>query len=595
MMEFLKQPTRYLFFTGKGGVGKTSLACATAVSLADRGNRVLLVSTDPASNLSEVLGTEIADQPTPVSGVPRLTAMNIDPEAEAAAYRERTVGPMRGLLPEEALKSMEEQLSGACTMEIASFDQFTALLTDSSRIGRFDHVIFDTAPTGHTLRLLQLPAAWSNFIDTNASGASCLGPLSGLEAQRQQYARAVQILADQAETTLILVARAEASALSEADRTRGELEQLGIHNQQLVINGRFRATDPDDPLARALDRRAERALQEMPTQLQALPRHEVPLLGHNLVGLEALRALADSNHDERMLEETDAWHPDLPSLDAIVDEFADSGHGLVMVMGKGGVGKTTIAAAIAVGLAERGLPVHLSTTDPAAHLTSTLAEEVPHLTVSRIDPVAETQAYTEHVLATSGKDLDDAGRELLREDLRSPCTEEVAVFHAFWKLVREARKGFVVLDTAPTGHTLLLLDAAGSYHREVLRNLSGKGKSVTTPLMLLQDPEYTRMLIVALPETTPVLEAQRLQSDLQRAGITPYGWVINSSLAAASTADPILVRRAQSERPQIERVQSELAERTFVVPMLAEPPVGRQALRRLVAGNTPSLIESGRT
>lgn len=587
-MEFLERPTRYLFFTGKGGVGKTSLACATAISLADRGQRVLLVSTDPASNLSEVLGTDIADQPTPVAGVRRLVAMNIDPEAEAAAYRERTVGPMRGLLPDDAIRQMEEQLSGACTMEIASFDQFTALLTDRRRAEEFDHVIFDTAPTGHTLRLLQLPAAWSSFIETNASGASCLGPLSGLEAQRQQYADAVNILSDPADTTLVLVARAEVSTLQEANRTRGELEQLGIHNQRLIINGRFRATDPHDSLAVALQARADRALVAMPAELQSLPQDEVPLLGHNLVGIEALRALAASDHTEATQEDLEPWTPDLPSLDTFIDDVAAAGHGLVMLMGKGGVGKTTLAAAIAVELAERGLPVHLSTTDPAAHLTSTLTEDVPHLTVSRIDPAAETQAYTDHVLATSGKDLDEAGKALLREDLRSPCTEEVAVFHAFWRLVREARHGFVVLDTAPTGHTLLLLDAAGSYHREVMRNVKSTAASVSTPLMMLQDPVYTRMLIVALPETTPVIEAERLQADLRRAGIEPYGWVINSSLAVAQTTDPVLVRRAHSERPQIERVQSELAQRTFIVPLLAEAPAGRRALLQLGTKAHPS-------
>jgi arsenite/tail-anchored protein-transporting ATPase len=587
-MKFLESPTRYLFFTGKGGVGKTSLACATAVSLADQGRRVLLVSTDPASNLSEVLDTEIDDQPTPVTGVPRLVAMNIDPAAAAKAYRERTVGPIRGVLPEDTVRQLEEQLSGACTMEIASFDEFTSLLTDGQQSAEFEHVIFDTAPTGHTLRLLQLPAAWSGFLEANSSGASCLGPLSGLEAQRQQYAHAVRILSAPESTTLILVARAEASALREAERTRGELDQLGISHQRLIVNGRFQASDPTDPLARALDARGARALREMPTGLNELPRDEVPLLGHNLVGIQSLRSLAAGDFEQRAPEDAISWNPALPSLDAFVADLAEAGHGLVMVMGKGGVGKTTIASAVAVGLAERGLPVHLSTTDPAAHLSGTLVDEIPHLTVTRIDPAAETKAYSEHVLATAGKDLDEEGRELLREDLRSPCTEEVAVFNAFWKLVREARHGFVVLDTAPTGHTLLLLDAAGSYHREVLRTMTTTAKRVVTPLMLLQDPDYTRVLIVALPETTPVMEAERLQADLRRAQIEPFGWVVNSSLSAASTTDPILVQRALSERPQIERVQSELAERAFIVPLLAEPPIGREALRDLVASSSPS-------
>ena len=590
-MQFIKHPTRYLFFTGKGGVGKTSLACSTAVALADSGRRVLLVSTDPASNLSEVLGTTVSDETAPIAGVPNLQAVNIDPEAEAAAYRERALAPLRGVLPDEAISSVEEQLSGACTMEIAAFDQFTALLTNGQQTEQYDHIIFDTAPTGHTLRLLQLPAAWSDFLDTT-SGDSCLGPASGLTAQRRQYAEAVEILADPQATTLVLVARAEPSALREAERTRDELHRLGIHNQRLAINGRFRAADPSDEIAAALERRGDTALQEMPPALAELPRDEIALQGHNLVGIAALRALASEEPACDVVEPVDTWRPDLPSLGSLVDDLVAPGHGLILVMGKGGVGKTSIAAAIAAEIAQREINVHLSTTDPAAHLTSTLAEEIPHLTVSRIDPAAETAAYTEHVLTSRGQELDEAGRALLREDLRSPCTEEVAVFHAFSKLVREAKRGFVVLDTAPTGHTLLLLDAAGSYHREILRTMNpsdGTVSHVTTPMMLLQNPEHTRVLIVTLPETTPVIEAERLQTDLRRAGIEPFAWVINASLAGTlaqtETTDPILRRRAQGERQQIEQVQTKIAQRTCLVPWLPQSPTGRTGLHQLLSAS----------
>lgn len=581
-MDFSHYATRHLFFTGKGGVGKTTLACATAVALADQGQRVLLVSTDPASNLSEVFGTDISDQVVPIAGVANLSAMNIDPEAEAAAYRERSIGPMRGVLPEEAIRTVEEQLSGACTVEIAAFDQFTALLTDPRKTQSYDHVVFDTAPTGHTLRLLQLPAAWSEFIDTNASGASCLGPASALESQRRQYSDAVRILADPEATTLVLVSRAERSALQEAERTRDELQRLGIHNQRLVINGRFRAADSDDEIALALELRGHRAMSSMPGPLAELPRDQVALLGHNLVGVAALRSLVVGVASDGEESEVERWKPGLPSLGDLVEDLIAPGHGLILVMGKGGVGKTSVAAAIAAEIARRGVNVHLSTTDPAAHLTATLPEQMPHLTVDRIDPVAETKAYTDHVLETRGKDLDEAGRELLREDLRSPCTEEVAVFHAFSKLVGEAKRGFVVLDTAPTGHTLLLLDAAGSYHREILRTMNPSIQNITTPMMMLQNPEHTRVLIVTLPETTPVIEAARLQADLRRADIDPYAWVINSSLAATDTADSLLLRRAQAERVQIEKVQSELAQKACIVPWLPDPPVGPEGLQQML-------------
>jgi arsenite/tail-anchored protein-transporting ATPase len=592
--------TRFLFFTGKGGVGKTSHACATAVALADAGRRVLLVSTDPASNLAEVLGTAIGQEPTPVPGADNLQAMNIDPEASAAAYRERAVGPVRGLLPESAIRQMEEQLSGACTVEVAAFDEFAALLVDDGRIGGFDHVVFDTAPTGHTLRLLQLPAAWSSFLEQNQRGASCLGPVSGQAEQRDRYAATLRALADPAATTIVLVSRPEPSALAEAERTHHELAVLGLGHQRLILNGVFRATTPGDALAAALDARARAAMAALPQALAALPRVEVPLQPHNLVGLDALRALVHGaaeagNSVGGDVASQRALPGHLPGLDALVDEMADAGHGLVMLMGKGGVGKTTLAAAIAVELAARGVPVHLSTTDPAAHLSASLAAEVDGLRVSRIDPVAETQAYRERVLATAGKNLDDDGRALLEEDLRSPCTDEVAVFHAFSRIVNEARRGVVVLDTAPTGHTLLLLDTTGAYHREVLRSSRVAPERVTTPLMRLQDPDHTRVLIVTLPETTPVSEAERLQEDLRRADIEPFAWIINQSLAAADTVDPVLAARARAELPLIERVRHQLAKRVAVVPMLATEPVGPERLRDLVRGRATELAaEAGR-
>jgi arsenite/tail-anchored protein-transporting ATPase len=585
MLHVMEHATRYLFFTGKGGVGKTSLATATAVTLADRGRRVLLVSTDPASNLGQVLECDVGDTITPVSAVAGLHTVNIDPEGAAAAYRERVLGPVRGSLSAADVAQLTERLSGACTTEIAAFDEFTQLLTDDDIVARFQHVIFDTAPTGHTLRLLQLPAAWSRFIADNPGGASCLGPLSGLESQRAQYAAAVRTLADPAVTTLVLVTRPEPSALAEASRTSEELSALGIDSQRLVVNAMFEARDAADPLAAALERRGRQAMDAMPAGLRRLPTETVPLRARNAVGLDALRSLlAEDADDSRAVADLHA-DGELPGdLGSMLDDVAAAGHGLIMLMGKGGVGKTTLAAAVAVELAGRGVPVHLSTTDPAAHVGAALDGEVAGLTVSRIDPRAETERYIERTLAVRGRDLDGEGRRLLLEDLRSPCTEEVAVFHAFSRVVNQARRGVVVLDTAPTGHTLLLLDTTGAYHREVLRTSSMPADRVITPLMRLRDPEHTRIIIVTLPETTPVMEAEQLQADLRRAGMEPFAWVINQSLAAAETGDPVLQARAAAERPLIRRVCSELAARCAVVPLQPEPPVGAARLRRLVAG-----------
>ncbi|WP_179468183.1 arsenical pump-driving ATPase [Mycolicibacterium vinylchloridicum] len=584
--RFLTDPPRFVFFTGKGGVGKTSVACASAVALASSGKAVLLVSTDPASNVGQVFGVPIGNTITDIPAVPGLSALEIDPEQAASAYRERIVGPVRGVLPESAIASITEQLSGSCTTEVASFDEFTALLTDTDgAVSRFDHVLFDTAPTGHTIRLLQLPGNWTEFLEAGKGDASCLGPLAGLDKHKTTYAAAVAALADPDRTRLVLVTRPSRSALREIDRTRTELAALGMHRQYVVVNAVMPQQQNDsDPLADAIIRREQAALSDMPDALRALPQDRIDLKATNMVGVEALQSLfaPTAGVDDAGSEPAGiAPVADAP-LVRLIDDIERGGTGLVMCMGKGGVGKTTVAAAIAVALANRGHDVHLTTTDPAAHLAETLQGGLAHLQVSRIDPVEANRAYRERVMATKGANLDEAGRATLAEDLRSPCTEEVAVFQAFSKVIHESRSKFVVLDTAPTGHTLLLLDATGSYHREIARQMGDSGH-YTTPLMRLQDPELTKVLLVTLAETTPVLEAAELQHDLERAGITPWAWVINNSVAAAAPTDPLLRQRAAAEVDQIDTVRAKLATRYAVIPLLTFEPVGISALESLTA------------
>ncbi|MEN9396637.1 MAG: hypothetical protein RLZ81_1167 [Pseudomonadota bacterium] len=599
-MHFLDHPPRFLFFTGKGGVGKTSIACATAMQLAAEGKRVLLVSTDPASNVGQVFGINIGNHVTAVPKVANLSALEIDPQAAAQAYRDRIVGPVRGVLPEGVVKGIEEQLSGACTTEIAAFDEFTALLTDARLTLDYEHIIFDTAPTGHTIRLLQLPGAWSGFLEEGKGDASCLGPLAGLEKQRAQYKAAVDALANPATTRLVLVARAQASTLREAERTHKELAAIGLSQQHLVINGVFPAEAAlQDPLAAAICRREQAALAAMPAALSALPTDHIALKPFDLVGLAALRQLLGATPPHAQVMPAEVSRIDAPSLSQLVDEIAADGRGLVMLMGKGGVGKTTLAAAVAVELAHRGLSVHLTTSDPAAHLAETLSGTLEHLSVSRIDPHTVTEQYRAQVLAAKGAKLDAAGRALLEEDLRSPCTEEIAVFQAFSRIIREAGTRFVVMDTAPTGHTLLLLDATGAYHRDIVRQMAESQAHFVTPMMRLQDPKQTKVLLVTLAETTPVLEAANLQADLQRAGIEPWAWVINNSVAASAAltplSSPLLRQRARNEQVEITAVATRHAHRYALVPLLKDEPVGVQRLLQLAgkaSAPTPASIEN---
>jgi len=571
-MRFLQSVPRFVMFTGKGGVGKTSLACATAVRLAEQGLRVLLVSTDPASNVAQVFDAVIGNRIVPIPAVPGLDAMEIDPQQAAEEYRDRIIGPVRGLLPAKELAEITEQLSGSCTTEVASFDEFTALLADPEETSVYDHVIFDTAPTGHTIRLLQLPGDWTKFLDDGKGDASCLGPLSGLAKQHSTYQRAVAALGDPSRTELVLVARPQASSLAEVARTADELGKIGIHATNLVINAVLPDWAATDTLSTAVHAREQHAMADVPVEVASLPRDVVSLKAFNAVGVGALRALLADDHLEKadtgagVLADGESW----PGLGLLADELAQVDHGLVMCMGKGGVGKTTVATALAVNLALRGRDVHLTSTDPAGRFDEALAKQVPHLQVSRIDPVKAIADYREHVMTTKGATLDDDGRAQLAEDLQSPCTEEIAVFEQFSRVVAESSQRIVIMDTAPTGHTLLLMDATGSYHREVVRHLAD-GETTITPLMRLKDPDQTKIIIVTLPETTPVLEAKQLAADLARADIHPWAWVVNQSLAVAHTESPLLAARAAGERPHLAEAAAQ-STRHAVIGLQAEEP-----------------------
>lgn len=570
--------TKYLFFTGKGGVGKTTLACATAVEMAEAGKVVLLVSTDPASNLKDVLESQVDEQIKPVEGTDRLFAININPENSAEEYRKRVIQSVEGIASQAEIKKIREDLSGACTTEIASFDEFSRFVSGEIEGTKFDTIIFDTAPTGHTLRLLELPAAWSSFTDENPDGASCLGPTSALKSGKERYHTVVKRLRDTSLTSFFIVARADQASLKEASRTSNELKELGMSNQVLYINGVFKALDKNDLLAQKIETMGNEQLNSIPGNLKSLSTNTFPLLPYNVLGIVKLRSLFNTELQkaisENILLRSEKSIQVLTGIGQLVDELCEKQqYGLIMTMGKGGVGKTIAASAIAVLLAKKGFEVLLTTTDPAAHIQDFIEQlgELPAtLTIERIDPKVETQRYTEKILEHKGQGKSEEAKKLILEDLKSPCTEEVAVFHAFSKAISMAKRKFVVMDTAPTGHTLLLLDTAGSYHRDMMRNNTNAGR-LRTPYMFLQDQILSKIILVSLPETTPMREAGALQDDLKRAGIQPYAWLINQSLSMLTgISDPLLKSRAIAESDVIETIKGTYSPRTFGIPFIAE-------------------------
>lgn len=569
--------TKYMFYTGKGGVGKTSTACATAVTLADGGKNVLLVSTDPASNLQDVFNTELDNKGTSIEEVPNLVVANLDPIQAAAEYRESVIGPYRGKLPDAVLNNMEEQLSGSCTVEIAAFNEFSKFITDEEIQTKYDNIIFDTAPTGHTLRMLQLPSAWSNFISENTHGASCLGQLSGLESQKEVYKKAVETLADEKLTTLVLVSRPETAPLVEAERASNELAEIGVKNQMLILNGVM--TSYDDKISESLFQKQQDALTEMPEKLKSIVTYRVPLRGYNVTGVDNVRSLLIK--DNLTVSDETIKTQSIPGLKDVIEDLYNSNKKVIFTMGKGGVGKTTIAAAIALGLSQKGKKVHLTTTDPAAHLKYVIAE-TEGISMSHIDEQAELKKYQEEVLSKAKEIMSDEDLAYVEEDLRSPCTQEIAVFRAFAEIVEKAENEVVVIDTAPTGHTLLLLESTQSYNQEIERSKGDIPESAKKLLPRLHNADETEVIIVTLPEATPVYEAMRLEEDLRRAGINNKWWIINSSLYQTGTTNQMLSAKASNEIEWINKVDTH-ANGNFAVIAWKHDEIKGENLKALLA------------
>lgn len=551
--------TQYLFFTGKGGVGKTTTACATAVKFASEGKKVLLVSTDPASNLQDVFEVELSNKYKPLTEIPNLSVANFDPISAAEEYMESVVAPYRGILPDSAIANMEEQLSGSCTVEIAAFNEFANLLTDQVVNREFDYIIFDTAPTGHTLRMLQLPAAWDNFLDENTTGTSCLGQLSGLGEQRETYKQAVETLRDSSKTTLILVSHPKKASFIEASRASQELQELKINNQLLVINGLL--PEADDEVSTLIYKQQHQDIKQRPHHLKQFKTYHIPLRAYNVTGLDKLRILLDNEQPKVtanvMIKEN------YPEISVLINELDKKNTKIIFTMGKGGVGKTSIAIEIANELAQRGKQVRLATTDPADHLH--LFAHHDNISISHIDENKELEDYTNEVLDKARQNLSEEELAYVEEDLKSPCTQEIAVFRRFAEIVAYGEQDdVVVIDTAPTGHTLLLLESSQNYAKEVEKTSGEVPETITQLLPRLQNHNETEVIMVTLPETTPIYESMRLDKDLDRAKIAHNWWIVNQSMFATHTTNELLQVRAMNEVEWMDKVAT-LSNGQFVV------------------------------
>lgn len=587
--------TQYIFFSGKGGVGKTSMACTTALRSADTGVRTLIVTTDPASNLADVFEQPIGHKITPIEGAPNLWAMEIDPDRATEEYIDRAMAPIREAFPLEMVKVMEEQMSGPCTAEVAAFDRFTDFLDKPSQNGEnFDVVIFDTAPTGHTIRLLELPAEWSQSIDaaSEGSGQTCIGPAAAIQDARHKYERALAILRDAQQTTFIFVLHPEAIAIKETRRATEELAKLDIHTHRLIINGIIPPEEHANPLFAARAKMQARYLEEIENDL-LLPAQSMYLLPGEIKGLRRLREVGKMFFDGQ--RNTDGFTQDLspliaiePSKESVLPKITPNGYRKTLFFaGKGGVGKTVASCITAVWLARQGFRTLLLTTDPAAHLGDVLGSPVgdvvaavggiDNLWAAKIDPKSAAETYKQRIL----DDARQRGRpeesiRVIAEELDSPCTEEMAAFDKFIDFASQADWQAVVFDTAPTGHTMRLIELPMDWSQQIdVKVFASVDSSAADDIAkqrfaevieMMRDTERSTFAFVMYPESTPILEAFRAVEELRTVGIEPGIVVANFVIPPEQVTTPFIRARRRMQ----EKYLAEIHDR-FKVPMVQIP------------------------
>ncbi len=584
--------TRYLFFSGKGGVGKTTMACATAVQEADIGLKTLVVTTDPASNLADVFEQPIGHEVTPIAGVPNLWAMEIDPDRATEEYREHILGPFRAVMPEDVLKVLEEQFRSPCTTEIAAFDRFVDFMDNSD----FEMLIFDTAPTGHTLRLLELPVDWSKFITDSSKGAgqTCLGPVQAIQESKDKYDRAINLMRDSNRTRFVFVTHPEQTSIFETKRSVAELKRLGVKSQELIVNGILAAEVCQEPLFRSRYAMQQRYLNQIRKQF-SLPVKEILLQDGEVKGVAHLQKMALALQGDRSISMAErssnvSGSGTIPQvspaqLRSLLMPVNGTGKAIYFT-GKGGVGKSSLSCITAVHLAKQGLKTLLLTTDPAAHIGQVLnvrvgdhpapVAAVPNLWAARIDPKSASEEYKARVIREAADRYSEEMLAGMREELESPCTEEMAVFDKFSEYVDSDSYDALIFDTAPTGHTLRLLELPFDYSQQVEMMVATTRESVDIRaatrarfgniIARLRDPDRSVFVFVVYPESTPVVEAYRAMLDLTKTGISTQLVVANQVIPSDQATNGFFQSRHAMQMKYLNEI-----ERKFGVPVLVLP------------------------